>query len=203
MERPHSADRATRIFCLTVRVTTNVKILTFCGSLRSSSVNAATMRAALANAPEGVEFIELDVRDIPFYDGDVEEAGVPASVVNLHDQLNRADGLMIFTPEYNGSYPAVTKNVIDWLSRPPKSWENRGITMVVTTPGSRGGESLRGHFDASMDYFQVRNHPSLGIGKYGDKLDDNGEIVDPDTIAALREFIEDFAQTCIAEDEKD
>lgn len=157
------------------------------------------MRAAMANLPEGVNLTEIDIREIPFYDGDVEEAGVPASVAALHDAVAAADGVLIFTPEYNGSYPAVTKNVIDWLSRPPKSWEGRGFTMVVTTPGSRGGESIRGHFDTSMGYFNVKHFPALGIGSYFDKIED-GEMTDAETIDTMKTFIAEFAAHISAED---
>ena len=177
----------------------DVNLVTFCGSLRSGSVNAATMRAAMANLPEGVNVTEIDIREIPLYDGDVEEAGVPASVEALHAAVAGADGVLIFTPEYNGSYPAVTKNVIDWLSRPPKSWEGRGLTMVVTTPGGLAGQSVRGHFDASMAYFNVKNFPALGIGSYFDKIED-GEMTDADTIAAMKTFIAEFAAHISAED---
>lgn len=177
----------------------DVKILTICGSLRSGSVNAATMRAALANVPDGVVMEQFDIRDLPFYDGDVEEAGVPASVTALHEALSASDGLVIFTPEYNASYPAVTKNVIDWLSRPPKSWEGKGLTLVATTPGGRAGESLRGHFDTTMGHFPVREFPAMGIGSYFDKLSDDGEINDAATMVDLAQFMADFAAHCIAE----
>ena len=181
----------------------DVKILTLCGSLRAGSVNAAVMRAALANPPEGVEFEVFDPRPIPFYDGDVEAVGMPESVQALGAALESAAGLVIFTPEYNGSFPAVTKNVIDWLSRPPRPWEGKGMTLVVTTPGARAGESIRAHFDTIMGYFPVKAYPALGIGSYGEILGDDGEIADPATVETLRSFAADYAAHCIAEDEKD
>ena len=181
---------------------TDVKLVTFCGSLRSGSVNAATMRAALANLPDGVSVTEVDISDIPFYDGDLEEAGVPASVTALHEAVEAAHGVLIFTPEYNASYPARTKNIIDWLSRPPRSWEGRGLTLVVTTPGGRAGAGVRGHFDGVMGHFNVKHYPALGIGSYGEKLED-GEITDAETIETLKSFIADFAAHCVAADESE
>ncbi len=175
-----------------------MNLVTFCGSLRSGSANAATMRAALANLPDGVTVTEIDISEIPFYDGDLEEAGVPASVTALHDAVAAADGVLIFTPEYNASYPARTKNVIDWLSRPPRSWEGRGLTLVVTTPGGRAGAGIRGHFDLVMGHFKVKHFPALGIGAYGDKLED-GEMIDAETIETMKSFIAEFAAHCLAE----
>lgn len=181
----------------------DAKILTLCGSLRGGSVNAATMRAALANPPAGVEFDTFDVRPLPFYDGDVEAQGLPEAVEALGAALEAADGLIIFSPEYNGSFPAVTKNAIDWLSRPPRPWENKGMTMVVTTPGSRAGKSIRDHFDAVMGHFPVKHFPAHGIGSYGEILGEDGEVGDAATIDALRAFVAAFAAHLQVEDEKD
>lgn len=155
------------------------------------------MRAALANVPDGVVMEQFDIRDLPFYDGDVEEAGVPASVTALHEALSASDGLVIFTPEYNASYPAVTKNVIDWLSRPPKAWSGTPITLVACTPGPRAGAGVRDHFSAIMAHQPVEAFETFGIGSYGDKLDDAGELVDESTIAELAAFIASFAAAAV------
>jgi len=158
------------------------------------------MRAALANQPDGVSLSEIDVSSLPFYNGDVEESGgvLPASVQSLHDTLAAADGILIFTPEYNGSYPALTKNVIDWLSRPPAGWTGKGISLVVTTPGPRAGQNLREHFDAmfSLGYLPIKHHPSHGIGSYGEILGDDGEVADAATIETLTAYVAAFAQRC-------
>lgn len=181
----------------------DTNILVFVGSLRTGSVNGAVMRAALANQPAGVSLTELDVSAIPFFNGDVEEEGasVPASVQALHEAVAAADGILAFTPEYNGSYPAVTKNVIDWLSRPPRGWTDKGISLVVTTPGPRAGQNLREHFDGmfSLGYLPIKHHPSHGIGSYGDILGDDGEVTDAGTIEALTAYVAAFAERCNAE----
>jgi len=153
----------------------------------------ATNRAAQRGLGEGVTLALHDVADVPLYNGDLEDAGVPASVQALHEAVGAADGLLLFSPEYNGSFPAVTKNVIDWLTRPPKSWEGTAVSMVVTTPGPRAGQSFRGHFDTIMGFQPVRLLASHGIGSYGEKLDDQGELVDTEAVAELTEFVARFA----------
>ena len=57
-----------------------------------------------------------ELNGIPSYNGDVESAGVPSSVVQLRDAIREADGLLIATPEYNHGVPGVLKYTIDWLS---------------------------------------------------------------------------------------
>jgi len=169
------------------------KIVAIVGSLRSGSVNRATARAAIAGAQAGTSIKLVDLAHVPLYDGDVEEAGLPLPVQALHDAVADADGLLIFSPEYNGSFPAVTKNAIDWLSRPPHSWEGKAVSLVVTTPGPAAGGSIRAHFEAIMGFQPVRVMASLGIGTYGEKLTD-GELTDPETLAELATHVASFAE---------
>jgi len=172
-----------------------VIILAIVGSLRAESVNAVVARAAVAAAGDGVAVELFDLRDIPLYNGDVEDVGVPASVQSFHEAVGAADGLLIFSPEYNGSFPAVTKNAIDWLTRPPKLWEGTAVSMVVTTPGPRAGVSFRGHFDAIMGYQPIRLLESFGIGSYGEKIAD-GEVTDEATLTEIADHVAAFATFC-------
>lgn len=92
-------------------------ILMIVGSLRKQSFNlqlaqkAAELMAGRAN----VTF--LDYTDVPFMNQDFEYPA-PDSVARVRAEVLAADGLWIFTPQYNSSYPGVLKNVLDWLSRP-------------------------------------------------------------------------------------
>jgi chromate reductase len=174
---------------------TQLNLLAIVGSLRSGSVNAATARAAAAASPDGVSITVHDVSGVPLYNRDDEDAGPPASVVTLHAAVDAHDGVVLFTPEYNSSFPAVTKNIIDWLSRPPKAWDGVPFTLVATSPGARAGLGVREHFSAIMTRQPVRLFETHGIGGYGDKLD-NGELTDGATITDLTDFVGRFADFC-------
>lgn len=171
-----------------------VEIVAIVGSLRRGSVNAATARAA-ASVSDPARLIIHDVSDVPLYDGDVEAVGLPRAVERLNEVVGASDGLLLFSPEYNSSYPAVTKNVIDWLSRPPEVWKGLPLGLVATTPGSRAGLGVRGHFTESLERRPVRAFDTLGIGSYGDKFDD-GELTDPVTLAELAAYVARFATFC-------
>lgn len=174
---------------------TQLNVLAIVGSLRNGSVNAATARAAASAAPDGVAVTLHDVSNVPLYNGDEEDAGPPPPVAALHAAVDAHDGVILFSPEYNGSFPAVTKNVIDWLSRPPKSWDGVPLTLVATTPGPRAGRGIREHFSTIMERQPVRLFETYGIGSYRDKLD-NGELVEEDTVAELGDFVGRFAEFC-------
>jgi NAD(P)H-dependent FMN reductase len=94
-------------------------VIGIAGSLRRRSYNTALLRSAVELAPAGLSIEVASIRDVPLYDGDVEEMGIPESVRTLKDKVAAADGLLLVTPEFNNSIPGVMKNVIDWMSRPP------------------------------------------------------------------------------------
>src|SRR5467141_4717337 len=93
--------------------------------------------------PQGAEMTVGSIRDIPLYDGDLEEAqGVPGPAQALKDAIAATDGLLLVTPEYNNSIPGVFKNAIDWLSRPPQDiprvFGGRPVALMGATPGGMG-----------------------------------------------------------------
>jgi hypothetical protein len=120
------------------------RILAISGSLRERSYNRALLRAAEELAPAGVKIEEFDLSPIPFYDGDVEAAGDPASVVALRAAVAEADGVLIATPEYNRGTSGVLKNAIDWLSRPALASVLRWKPVaVIGASTGRGGTRRR------------------------------------------------------------
>ena len=118
-------------------------IIGIAGSLRKGSLNASLLRAAAESVSEGTKLEIASIREIPLYDGDVEEAsGVPAYVQQLKDRVAAADGLLLVTPEYNNSIPGVFKNDVDWLSRPTPDVKNifvqKRIAIMGASPGGFG-----------------------------------------------------------------
>lgn len=95
------------------------KILVLVGSLRRDSVNRALAEVAADNAPAGVEVeVYNGLEKLPFYNEDLDTDQVAGAVTQLRAAVSDADAVLIATPEYNGTIPAVLKNAIDWLSRP-------------------------------------------------------------------------------------
>jgi len=174
----------------------SAQICVIVGSLRSGSVSRAVARAASALAPIDVQLKIHSVADVPLYNGDVEERRTPDSVKELHEVVAASAGVHFFTPEYNGSLPAVTKNVIDWLSRPPQALEGKPLAAVATTPGGRAGAGVLAHFEQIFDHMRA-DYPrfeSLGISNYGDKLDEAGELADPATRDQLAAWLARFVE---------
>ena len=120
-----------------------IRIVGFSGSLRRHSYNAALLRLAASLTPPGCELKIASIAGIPLYNADDEEAsGVPAAVEALKEEIAAADALFVVTPEYNNSIPGVTKNAIDWLSRPPadipRVFGGRMVALAGASPGGFG-----------------------------------------------------------------
>ncbi|GGV57618.1 NAD(P)H-dependent oxidoreductase [Streptomyces massasporeus] len=121
----------------------SVRILALVGSLRAGSHNRQLAEAAVKLAPEGAEVNLFEgLAEIPFYNEDIDvEGSLPAAAARLREAANAADGLILFTPEYNGTIPAVLKNAIDWLSRPygAGALSGKPVAVVGTAFGQYGG----------------------------------------------------------------
>ncbi|MDH3591896.1 MAG: NAD(P)H-dependent oxidoreductase, partial [Planctomycetota bacterium] len=129
------------------------KILALSGSLRGDSFNRKLVAAAAAGArAAGAAVTEIDIREfpLPLYDGDLEARdGLPEHALRLKRLFAEHEGLLIASPEYNGSISGALKNLIDWVSRPASkgekplaSFDGKVAAIMAASPGGLGG--LRG-----------------------------------------------------------
>src|SRR5216683_4127930 len=126
-----------------------LKILVIPGSLRTGSLNVRLAAAAAYEfAQAGAEITRISLSDfpLPIYDGDLQaKSGVPKHAVNLKRMIGAHHGVLIVTPEYNSSVPALVKNTIDWVSRVQDAGESRGqvfrerVFAIAAASGGRLG----------------------------------------------------------------
>ena len=133
---------------------------------------------------------------MPLYNGDIEDRGEPAAVAALKQAVAAADGLLIVTPEFNRSVPAVTKNAVDWLSRPHRSGAlvDKPVGIVAVTPGPHNAVGCRLHRGIAVAaHTQLLVPESLGISSVGDKLNKEGELTDRGALDQLIGWLARFA----------
>ena len=173
-------------------------ILGLSGSLRKASFNAGLLRAAADLAPEGVTITIGAIRDVPLYDADLEAAeGLPAAVKTLQDQLARADGLLLVTPEYNNGIPGVFKNAIDWMSRGPglAIFVGKPVAVLGASPGGFGTVLAQAHWLPVLRTLKtgIWTGGRMQVARARTVFDDQGNLTDPATRDQLAAFVKGFA----------
>lgn len=136
------------------------QIAVLVGSLRRDSVNRKLAQAVFPLAPDGFQFNELKIDDLPLYNQD--DDGHPAdSVRRIKSQIKASHGVIFCTPEYNRSVPGVLKNAIDHASRPygQSAWDGKPAGVIGASIGAVGTAVAQQHLRGMLGYL---NMPTLG-----------------------------------------
>ena len=123
------------------------KILMIVGSLRQNSFNMQLAKKVAQLLADKADADILEYADVPFMNQDYEFP-TPESVQKVRQMVLNADGIWMFTPEYNYQIPGVMKNLLDWLSRPVLPNDRRRNSVLkgkpVTISGVAGKSAAAG-----------------------------------------------------------
>src|ERR1700689_3874419 len=169
------------------------------GSNRRDSINRKLGRAL---AKLGAEHFDVDIvriDDLPMFNQD-NEGNLTPEIVRFKDEISRADGVMIITPEHDRSIPAVLKNAVDWGARPygKNSWTGKPAFITGTSPGAIGSALAQQHLRSVMT--------GLGMILLGGEayitfkpnlIDAEGNIGDESTLKFLQGFLDRFASLVV------
>jgi chromate reductase len=172
------------------------KIAVIVGSIRRESLNRRLAGALAKLAAPKSEFTFLRIDDLPLFSQDLE-ASPPAAVTRLKREIEAADGVLIFTPEYNRSVPGVLKNAIDWASRPygKNSFDGKPAAALGTSQGAVGTAAAQQHLRSILAYLNVRlmGQPEGYIVYKTGLVDDTGAITEESTRTFLQGYVDAFA----------
>jgi chromate reductase len=170
-----------------------LSILGIAGSLRRASFNRGLIRAAAEVAPSGISVEVFDLHDVPLFNADVEAQGDPPAVVALKSAIQRADALLIASPEYNHCIPGVLKNAIDWASRPARasSLTGKPVAIMGASPGRGGTARAQAQLRDGLTYTNgyVLPLPEVLVPLAESKFDTDGNLVDAETRAEVRDLV--------------
>lgn len=173
----------------------DLKILGISGSLRKGSYNTAALKACAELMPAGMTMTYARIDDLPLFNQDVFDAGLPEAAKRFRAEVTAADGVLIASPEYNFSLTAALKNAIDWASRAPnQSWQDKPIAVFSVSGGPMGGARVQ--YDLRRILGQLWGHvlprPEVFIGNASSKFDAQGRITDEATKKFLTDLLAGF-----------
>jgi chromate reductase len=170
-----------------------LRILGISGSLRRGSHNTNLLRAAAEVLPPGVELEVYDgLRDLPPYDPDFDVEPADPAVETLREAIASADGVLIATPEYNGSIPGHLKNALDWASRPFPDNALRGkpVAVIGASTGLFGAVWAQAETRKVLGIIgaDVLEH-ELPVGQADSAFEEDGGLVESEQREVLSELV--------------
>jgi chromate reductase len=177
-----------------------MRVLGISGSLRRDSHNRRLLLEAAELLPAGTE-LELygGLKAIPPYDEDDDgDDEAHEAVRELRDAIDRADAILIATPEYNSSVPGQLKNAIDWASRPRGAAPLLGkpVAVIGTSTGSFGGVWAQAELKKILRTAGARVvEGEVAVPRAHVRLDEDGRLLDDE----LRERLVALVDALVAE----
>lgn len=173
-----------------------MRILGIAGSLRTDSYNRRLLDQAAAMLPAEAGWQEWDgLAGVPPFNED-DETTSAASVQDLRAVTAAADGLLLATPEYNGSIPGQLKNVVDWMSRPA----GRGVltdlpvTVIGASPSGYGASWAQAELRKVLDRAGARVvDRELPVTRAHEAFTPDGRLTDPALTQQLHQIVRDLA----------
>ena len=174
------------------------KVAILIGSLRKESFNRKVAKAVEELKPAGLQFEEIPIGDIPFYNEDLETSSPPPQWTSFRQRIKAADAVLFFTPEYNRSVPAVLKNAIDVGSRPygQSVFDGKPAGVISVSIGAISGFGANHHLRQMLVFLNVptMQQPEAYIGGAAKLFDESGKLTNDSTRQFLKGFIDGFAQ---------
>lgn len=175
-----------------------MKILFVIGSLKKNSTNRMLAEIAKSIIADRAEVTYLEYTGLPMINPDIEFP-VPESVQRVRDEIASADGVWMFFPEYNHSYPGVLKNMLDWISRPiakdaPRtSSVSSGVPVTYSSVSGKGGAVKAFEKMADlMEKIHMNEMPGPKLALSEPEIRDGNLILTEEQRAVLNEQAEAF-----------
>jgi chromate reductase, NAD(P)H dehydrogenase (quinone) len=171
-------------------------IVVIAGSIRKESFTLKIANALAKLAPATLRLNVVTLNDISFFNQDLEGAP-PADWLAFREKLQKSDGVLFVTPEYNRAIPGVLKNAIDVGSRPygKSSFLGKPIGIISNSPGPLGGVNAAKSLQNILPGIAgpIMGQPEAYLNGVGDAFDDKGDLTKESLQKVLQQYIDAFA----------
>ena len=168
------------------------RVAAMCGSRRRDSFNQKLLDNVIARAPDGLEVVQIDIRDFPFFNQDLEK-DAPQVVLDAKTEIQACGCVLLVSPEYDYGVPGYLKNAVEWLSRPfgDPTLVGRPMAVMGASTGYMG--TIRGqlHWRQSWYFFRapVFSEAELAVAFAPDAFDADGVLVNERYVASLDHYL--------------
>jgi chromate reductase, NAD(P)H dehydrogenase (quinone) len=171
-------------------------IVVIVGSLRKESFTLKIANALARLAPASLKLEVVTLHGISFFNQDLE-AAPPADWTAFREKIQKSDGVIFVTPEYNRAISGVLKNAIDVASRPygKSSFLGKPTGIISNSPGPLGGVSAAKTLQNVLPGITgpILGQPEVYLNNVGDAFDDKGELTKESLKAVLKQYIDAYA----------
>jgi chromate reductase len=171
-------------------------VVVIVGSLRKEAYTLKVANALAKLAPDTLKLDVTTLHGISFFNQDLE-ANPPSDWLAFREKLQKSNGVLFVTPEYNRSIPGVLKNAIDVASRPygKSSFLGKPIGIVSNSPGVLGGVSAAMNLKQLLPGITgpIMGQPEIYLVGVGDAFDGEGNCIKEPLQKVLKQYIDAYA----------
>jgi NAD(P)H-dependent FMN reductase len=151
------------------------------------SEHAARLVLAQIKKRAGVETELIDVRNIPMR---LDDAGEQMKDPGFSATIQRCDGLIIVTPEYNHGYPGLLKDALDMNL---KEYIHKAVGICGVSAGIMGGARvIENLLPVMRELGLVTIFNDVNFGQVGKIFNEQGNLLDEKFIHRIDEFLNEL-----------
>lgn len=175
-----------------------MRILGISGSVRKGSYNSMLLEFAKSLLPSGTTMETYDIEGMPIFDQDSEKRPLPDKIRDFKEKIKSADAILICTPEYNYTIPAVLKNTLEWASRPygTNAFDRKPVALMSASTELGGGTVAQYHLRQVLVYLNafVLNKPVVLVPQAQDKFSSTGKLMDEEAKIRVQTLLENLVK---------
>lgn len=133
-------------------------IIVLAGSNKNNLLLAEKFVTEIHQQGAKAQIVNLVELDLPLYSNVTEAKGTPSSIIDCIKLLEKAEGIVLTAPEYNGGIPPVVTNFIAWISRSgQEDWRScfNGRAAAIGTHSGGGGMQVLNAMRMQLSYLGV------------------------------------------------
>jgi NAD(P)H-dependent FMN reductase len=135
----------------------------------------------------GVETELIDVRTLPMR---LDDAGEQMKDAKFASTIERCDGLIIVTPEYNHSFPGLLKHALDMNL---KEYIHKAVGICGVSAGPFGGaRAIENLLPVMRELGLVTIFEDVNFGNVGTLFDERGNLLDQNFIRRVDSFLNEL-----------